>query len=425
MITLVVLGLIILALFGSPLFTIIAAGALIGFKYIAGIDIAVIIQEMYRLANAPVLVAIPLFTFAGYLLAESKAPERLVNLTRAIFGWIPGGLAIVALTACAIFTAFTGASGVTIVALGGLLMPALMRARYSERFSLGLVTCSGSLGLLFPPSLPIILFGLIAQVSVNKLFVAGIVPGLVILILLIMYSILRSIGFGMTTEPTSLRKAVKAIKEAAFEIPLPFFVVWGIYTGKFTASEAASIVAVWVFITEVIIYRDIKFRHLPRITRESMILVGAILVILGMALGFTNFLVDQQIPQRLLDFVKKVVESKIMFLVILNLILLVVGCMMDIFSAIVVVVPLILPIAKAFGIDPIHLGMIFLTNLEIGYMTPPVGINLFISSFRFRKPILTLYRASLPFLGVMLIALILITYLPSLSLYLVKISGAR
>jgi C4-dicarboxylate transporter DctM subunit len=419
----VLIGLILLALalFGTPLFVIISAIALIAF-YFAGISSAAVIVELYRLANMPILLAIPLFTFAGYLLAESNTPKRLVNLSRAFFGWMPGGLSIVTLISCAIFTAFTGASGVTIIALGGLLYPVLLQEKYPEKFSLGMLTASGNLGLLFPPSLPIILYGVISEVSIDKLFIAGIIPGILMVVLMSAYSVYHVRHIKVPTSKFTLKNAWKATREAAWEIPLPFIILIGIYGGYITITEAASVTAFYVFIVEVFIYRDIKIRKdLVRVIRESMVLVGGILVILGAALGLANYMVDAEIPMKILGFMKTFITSKALFLVTLNIFLLIVGFMMDIFSATLVVVPLIIPIATNFGVDPVHLGIIFLANLGIGYSTPPVGMNLFIASFRFNKPIVQLYRAALPFIVVLLISLILITYIPDLSLWLVRI----
>jgi tripartite ATP-independent transporter DctM subunit len=413
------LALLLLALLGTPLFVVIAAIALLSF-HAADIDTSAVVVELYRLASAPTLIAIPLFTFAGYVLAESRTPQRLVNLSRALFGWLPGGLAVVALVSCAIFTAFTGASGVTIIALGGLLYPVFMRERYPERFSLGLLTTSGSLGLLFPPSLPLILYGLVANISIDKLFLAGLVPGTLLVILLSGYSILRGHRSRVPRTEFDWGNTARALREAVWEIPLPFLILGGIYGGVFTATEAAAVTAFYVVVIEVFVYRDLSlFRDVPRIMRESMLLVGGILIILGAALGLTNYLVDAGVPMAILDFMRDFVGGKIVFLIMLNIFLLIVGAMMDIFSAIIVVVPLITPIALEFGVDPIHLGIIFLTNLEIGYSTPPVGINLFIASYRFDKSILRLYAASLPFLAILIAALILITYVPELSLWLV------
>ncbi len=422
MITLIIgILLLLLALFGTSLFVIIAAIALIAF-YFEGIDSSAVIIELYRLASQPVLLAIPLFTFAGYLLAESNTPKRLVNLSRAFFGWIPGGLAIVTLVSCAIFTAFTGASGVTIIALGGLLYPVLTQEKYPEKFNLGILTASGNLGLLFPPSLPIILYGLVSGTSIDKLFLAGLLPGLLMIILLSIYSVYSMKKVNPVTEPFSAGKAWQATKEAAWEIPLPFIILVGIYGGFFTATEAAAVTAFYVFVIEVIIYKDISlFKGVPKVIRESMILVGGILVILSAALGLANYMIDAEIPMQILEWMKTFITSKLGFLLVLNIFLLVVGALMDIFSAIMVVVPLIIPIATEFGVDPVHLGIIFLANLGIGYSTPPVGMNLFIASFRFEKPILKLYTATIPFLIILLIALLLITYIPELSLWLVNL----
>lgn len=415
---------LLMALFGTPLFIIIGAIALISF-HTQDIDSSAIIIEMYRLANAPALLAIPLFTFAGYLLSESNTPKRLVNVSKALFGWMPGGLAIVALVSCAIFTAFTGASGVTIIALGGLLLPSLLDENYPEKFSLGLLTASGSLGLLFPPSLPIILYALVAQISIDKLFLAGILPGTLMVVLLMAYSFYTGKRAKLPVVAFSWKNLGNALKEAGWEIPLPFLIIGGIYGGFFTVTEAAAITAVYALVAEVFFYRELNLvRDIPRIMRESMLLVGAILIILGTALGLTNYLIDAEIPTQILHLMQQYVSDKIWFLVMLNLFLLVVGCMIDIFSAIIVVVPLIAPVALSFGIDPIHLGIIFLANLGIGYTTPPVGINLFIASFRFKKPIPQLYMAAIPFLIILLISLIIITYVPDLSLFLVKLSGS-
>lgn len=416
--TIIILLLALLTLLGAPLFTIIGAFALLGFGE-QGIDSSAVIIELYKIASMPTLLAIPLFTFAGYLLAESNSPKRLVDLARAMFGWMPGGLALVVLVSCAFFTAFTGASGVTIVALGGLLFPILLAEGYRERFSLGLVTTSGSLGLLFPPSLPIILYALVAEQSIDKLFVAGIIPGILLIIILGLYSILEGKKSNVQKVPFTWPELGRSIRGAAWEIPLPFLIIGGIYSGAFTATEAAAITAFYVLVVEVFVYKDLKLRtDVPRVMKESMMLVGAILAILGTALGLTNYLIDQQVPQKLFEIVQAQVESRIAFLIILNVFLLIVGMMMDIFSAILVVVPLIVPIASQFGVHPVHLGIIFLTNLEIGYLTPPVGLNLFLSSLRFKKPVLEITRSVLVFIGLLLLALLVITYVPELSLWL-------
>jgi C4-dicarboxylate transporter DctM subunit len=413
--------LILLALFGSSLFAIIAALTLILF-YFADISSMAIIIELYRLASQPVLLAIPLFTFAGYLLAESKTPERIVNLSRAFFSWLPGGMGIVTLVSCALFTAFTGASGVTIIALGGLLYPVLQAEKYPEKFNLGILTSSGNLGLLFPPSLPIILYGLISETSIDQLFLAGVIPGLILIFMLSVYSVNRMKKVKVQTEPFSWSVAWKAVKGAAWEIPLPFIILIGIYGGFFTATEAAAVTAFYVLIVEVFIYKDLSLKEgLPRVMRDSMILVGGILVIMSAALGLANYIIDAEIPTRIFEGLKSFITSKFAFLLVLNVFLLIVGALMDIFSAILVVVPLIIPIANNFNVHPVHLGIIFLVNLGIGYSTPPFGMNLFIASFRFQQPMLKLFKASIPFLIITLFALILITYIPDLSLWLLSV----
>jgi tripartite ATP-independent transporter DctM subunit len=421
---LVMIGVALAALLGTPLFVILGLLALIAFKA-ADISSSAVAIEMFRIAEEPMLIAIPLFTFAGYLFAESRAPQRLVRLSNALMSWFPGGLGLVALVTCALFTAFTGASGVTIIAMGGLLLPALRQDRYPERFSLGLLTTSGSLGLLFPPSLPIILYAYVAAVSVDQLFVAGLAPGMLLILMLAMYARHTAIRSGVRRKRIEWREAAKAIRGAAWEIPLPIIVLGGIYGGVLKIVEAAAITACYSLVVEVFIYRDIPVKKLPEIVRESMVLVGGILIILASALGLTNYLVDAEVPMQILGWIQQYISSPITFLLVLNVFLLIVGCLMDIFSAIIVVVPLIVPVAAGYGIDLVHLGVIFLTNLEIGYSTPPVGLNLFISSFRFRKPVFEVYRASLPFLAILLVALAIITYLPWLSLGLVKLFGVE
>ena len=377
---------LLLAILGAPLFVIISAIAMLLFVN-ADISLQAMIVEWPTIADSPTLMAIPLFTFAGYILAYSKTPQRLVRFSHSILGWMPGGGAIVALVACALFTAFTGASGVTIIALGGLLYPVLKQQNYDEKFSLGLLTSSGSLGLLFPPSLPIILYSFIAAVSIDKLFIAGLIPGILLIVLLSAYSIYQGKHLRLQTQPFTLKEFIAAAKDAKLEIPLPILILTGFYAGWFTLTDAALVTVAYVLIIEVFINKDISIKELPDIIKESMVLVGGILLILGSALGLTNYLVDANIPMQILDLMREFIQNKFLFLIFLNIFLLIVGLMMDVFSAIIVVVPLILPIALEFGIDPVHLGIIFLTNLEIGYSTPPVGLNLFIASFRFNQPV--------------------------------------
>jgi len=411
-------GIVLLALLGLPLFCVIAALALFAFHRI-DVDLSVVIIEMARLADTPMLVSLPLFIFAGTLLSESRAPQRLVELSRRFLGWLPSGMAIVTLLICSVFTAFTGASGITIFALGGLLYPALKADRYSESFTLGLLTTGGSLGLLFPPSLPIILFGVVAETSVDSLFRAGILPCLVMLAVLGGYAMLKGRSGKLEGNDTPTQAFRLSRKEMLWELPLPFIVLGGIYGGIFVVGEAAAVAALYVLFVEVAVLKDIPLRRLPAIAVKSMTLFGGILVILAASMATSNYLIDQRVPNLLFDTVNRYVTSKYTFLLLLNLFLLAVGAMLDIFSAIVLVVPLIIPIAQSYGINPVHLGIIFLANLQIGYCTPPVGLNLFLASYRFEKAIPQLYRACLPFLLLLLFCLALITFIPNLSLLLV------
>lgn len=406
----------LIAVLGAPIFAVMAALALTAFHF-SGIELSAVAVEIYRLASAPTILTIPLFTFAGYVLAESKAPVRLLRLSQALLGWLPGGVAIVCLFICAFFTAFTGASGVTIIALGGLLYPILIQEGYSEKFSLGLITTCGSLGLLFPPSLPIILYGIIAKVDIDQLFLAGLIPGFVLIIVLGAYAVFNARKIERQRPAFSLRELRDAFWVARYEIPLPVMVLGGIYGGFITATEASALSAIYVLIVNTMLTKDLSFkRDLPKVITESLTLVGAILLILCCALGLTNYLVDEEIPMKILAAMQSFITNKYFFLFVLNIFLLIVGCLMDIFSAIIVVVPLILPIAEQFGVNPLHLAVVFLTNLEIGYITPPVGINLFISSFRFNRSVVELYRVSVPYLILMIVALLVITYIPWLTL---------
>jgi len=410
--------LFVVLLLGAPLFAVIGAGALLGFQE-QGFPIAVP-DSFFGIAETPVLVAIPLFTFAGFLLSAGQAPARLVRLSQALLGWLPGGLAIISLIACAIFTAFTGASGVTIIALGALLYPALAEVGYDERFNLGLITSSGSLGLLFAPSLPLILYGIVAEVSIDDLFLAGLLPGILLIFVLGAYCYWRNRGQRYALSASSSAQAREALWAARWDLPLPIIVLGGIYSGFFAVSEAAAVTALYVVVIELMVLREVPWKEVPRIMRESMVLVGAILTILGVSLASTNLMIDTGVPQRLFEFVGQYITGPTTFLLALLVFLLILGTILDIFSATVLIVPLLLPIAAQYGIDPIHLGIVFLAAMELGYLTPPVGLNLFIASHRFNKDITEIYWATQPFLLVSLVAVIIIAFWPDLSLVLLN-----
>ena len=414
------------ALAGLPLFIVILAAAMLGF-YLADVPLTVIAIELYRLIDTPMLLALPLFTFSGYVLAESGLSSRLVKFTSLVMGWMPAGLAIVSFFVCAFFTAFTGASGVTIVAVGALIFPALIAGGYNERYSLGLVTTSGSLGLLLAPSLPLILYGVIAQqmdletpFSLRDLFLAGAIPALLMILSLSVYSIWATKDLPLIREQFDRAQVFSQFKELRWDMPLPLIVLGGIYSGFFAVSEAAAVTAAYVLTVYVAVKKEINPRSVPRIVKESMMMVGGILLILGVSLAFTNYLIDAEVPQALFSWISEFIESKFAFLFLLNVVLLLLGAILDIFSALVIMVPLILPLAISFGVDPVHLGIIFLANMQIGYFTPPIGMNLFIASYRFKKPISEIYRATLPFMGVLLIVLVLITYVPEISLFFLE-----
>jgi C4-dicarboxylate transporter, DctM subunit len=413
----IVLLLFLLAIVGLPLFIVLGAGGIYA-SIQSELDPVVLIIELYRLANQPNLITIPLFTFAGMVMAAGDAPSRLIKLFDALLGWMPGGLAMAAIVSCSFFTAFTGASGVTIIALGGLLYPMFMQANYSEKFSLGLLTSSGSLGLLFPPSLAILLYGIVSGTNIDDLFLAGMVPGFILLIMLSLYSYKSARTWHNPIHAFSFNKLLKAANETKWDILLPILIITGIFGGFVTVTEAAAVTATYALFIESVIYKKLNLtKDLAQILIDTAVLIGSILIILGVAMGLTNLLIDTQLPSRLLELVEQHIDSQLQFLLLLNLFLLVIGAMMDIFSAIVVVVPLIMPLALRYQIDPVHLGILFLANLEIGYMTPPVGINLFIASQRFGKDILTLFRSAVPFLGIMLIWLLMISYVPVLTLW--------
>lgn len=429
MITAAAILLLILALLGAPLFVVIVGAAALGFLA-QGTELSVLHIDIYQLASTVVLMALPLFTFVGYVLGAAKTADRLIRLSQAAFGWMPGGFAFVALTACAGFTALTGGSGVTIVALGALLLPALQKVGYNEKFSLGLVTSAGSLGLLLAPSVPLLIYGIIAQqmsqsipgmppVQINDLFIAGILPSVLMIMMLYLWCVWANRHDPVPRQAFNWGELKSAMWDMRYELPLPFVVLGGIFSGFLVISEAAAITALYVLIVEMFLYREITFKDLPRITRDSMVMVGGILMILGCAMALTDYIVYADIPDAFFELVQQHVSSKLGFLVLLNVFLLVAGAALDIFPALIIMIPLVLPVALRYGIDPLHLGIIFVANMQIAFIFPPVGMNLFIASYRFGEPVAKLIRASWSFLLVLLVSLLIITYVPELSLWLV------
>lgn len=405
--------------FGAPIFVGLGGLALVLFWW-NGTPVSSIPAESYRIVVSPTLPTLPLFTLAGYLLAESKASQRLFEVFRTLFGWIPGGTPIVVVVLSGFFTALTGGSGVTILALGGLLYPLLKKEGYSDRFSLGLITVAGSLGLLFPPSLPAIIFGVTAGVSVKDVFIGGALPGALLVIAIAAWALFQEKNKPSVADSHNWRHIASVLWSAKWELALPILILVGIFGGFMTLVETAAVTVFYVLIIEMIVYRDISWNQLPRIIVECATLIGGVLIILGVAMGLTSFLVDAQVPMQLLGFVKSTIHSPYLFLLFLNLLLLLVGCLMDIFSAIIVIVPLIVPLSTHFGIHPVHLAVIFLANLELGFLTPPVGMNLFLSAYRFDKSMPEIYKATLPFFLIRLVVVLAITYIPILSLIFLR-----
>ncbi len=402
---------------GAPIFVLLGGAAALLFAK-DGVATAAIHVEAYRLVSSPAIPAIPLFALTGFILTEGSASGRLVRVFGALFGWLPGGLAVVTCLVFGFFTAFTGASGVTILALGGLLLPALVKSGYSERFSLGLVTSTGSIGLLIPPSLAIILYGVVAHVSILDMFKAALVPGLIMIGAISAYGAFIGIRQGAARDPFDPGEAASALWAAKWELLVPVVTLGSIFGGIATLAEAAAITAVYVLLIELAVEGGASmYRKLPGILTDCASLVGGIFVILAVAMGLTNYLIDAEIPQQAAEWIGAEVESRLMFLLLLNLFLLAVGAMMDIYSAIIVVVPLILPISAAFGIHPLHLGVIFLANLELGYLTPPVGMNLFLSAYRFNRPVTEIIRSVVPFFFVLVAVVLIVTYVPALTMW--------
>jgi len=415
-------GLILFSMiFGTPIF-IGLGGLAILFFWSDYTPISAISAETYRIVVSPSLPTIPLFTLAGYILAESRASERMLQLFRTAFGWLPGGTPVVIVLLCGFFTALTGGSGVTILALGGLLFPLLRKEGYSELFSLGLITMAGSLGLLFPPSLPLIIYGVTALVSIKDLFIGALIPGIILSVAVAGYSIFQGYAQHVERQPFNLKQIWAELKNSYWEVIIPLLILYGVFGGYTTLVETSSIAVIYIFIVEVFVYKDLSIRDMPRIIIDCATLIGGVLIILGVAMGLTSYIVDAQIPMLLMEWVKETITSKYVFLLLLNILLLVVGCLMDIFSAIIIVVPLIIPLLGLFpDIHPVHLAVIIIANLELGYLTPPVGMNLFLSAYRFDKDMPVVYKATLPFFLLSLIVVLAITYIPILSLGLLRL----
>jgi len=415
-----VIALIAAALLGAPVFVLLGGLAVLFFTHSGG-SLEVIPNEAYTMLSGPMIPSLPLFTLAGFIISESKAGERLVRLFKALFGWLPGGLAIMSVILCAFMTTFTGASGVTILAVGSLLMFILTAGSYKERFSTGLLTSAGSIGLLFPPSLPIILYGVMAQVSIKDMFVGGILPGAFMVLTLAAMGVVRAVRDKVPRVPFTPKEAGLSILPAIGEVLLPVFILILFLGGVMTIVETAAFAVVYALVLEVVVHRDIPWKKLPEVFFKSGLIVGGVLAILSVAKGLSYYIVDAEIPMRMTDWMLARVGSKYLFLALLNVALLVVGCFLDIFSAITVVVPLIIPLGVAYGVNPVHLGIIFLANLELGYLTPPVGMNLFLASYAFNKPLGTIYRYVVPFLLIELGAVLVITYAPWLTTVLLGI----
>jgi len=409
-----ILLLVVSTVLGSPIY-ILLGGLAVLFFFHSGGALEAVPNEGYVMLSGPLIPAIPLFTLAGFIISESKAGERLVRLFRAVLGWLPGGATIMSVLICAFLTTFTGASGVTILAAGGLLMYILNQDGYRPRFSAGLLTASGSVGLLFPPSLPVILYGVIAQVNIKELYAGGILPGLFMVLTLAIMGVIESTRHKAPRTPFSLKEALPALRDTVFEILLPILILFLFLRGIMTLVETAAFSVVYAFVVEVIIHRDIKLRNIPSVFLKSVVIMGGVLVILWTANGLSYYLVDAQLPTRMVQWMHATISSKIVFLLLVNLVLLVVGSFLEIYSSITIVAPLIVPLGVAYGVNPLHLGIIFLANMELGYLMPPVGLNLFLSSYRFERPLATLYRDVLPFLLVLLAAVLVITYVPWLT----------
>ena len=420
-----VLGVIIIAatLLGMPIYAALGGAALLLF-WQEGTPISAVPGEAYRMSTSPMLPAIPLFTLAGYVLAAGGSSQRLLRLFSAAVGWMPGGLAVVVTLVLAFFTPLTGASGVTILAMGGVLLPMLMRSRYTEANALGLVTVSGSIGVLFPPSLPVILYAYYAEIDLDEMFIAGLIPGILLVIAVAAWAAWRGVAGGATRTTFDGRELAGALWHAKWDVLLPGVVLLGIFGGFATLVEAAALTVLYALVLECVVFKELPWREVVRVGVESAAMIGGFMIILSVALGLTNYLIIAQIPMQVLEWVRAAIESPYVFLLLLNLLLIVVGAAMDIYSAIIVVVPLIAPMAMVYGIHPVHLGIVFLANMQLGYLMPPMGENLFLSAYRFNKPLAELYRYVLPYVGIIAVVVLIITFVPAFTLWLLRAGGS-
>ncbi|MDR2807599.1 MAG: TRAP transporter large permease subunit [Spirochaetaceae bacterium] len=414
----VCIALVVAAFAGTPLFVVLGGLSLI-LIHAAGGEIDVVSNQIYTTLTMDSFIPIPLFTLTGFFLSESKAGERLVLTFRSLFSFLPGGMIIATVVICAFFTSFTGASGVTILALGGLLYIVLAdHVKYSKAFSIGLLTSVGSIGLLFPPSLPIILVGTATQTNIFHVFLGALFPGIILVVTVIIFGIVASVKTKIPVKPFALKEVAGALKASLWEILLPFLLIGGYFSGILSLTEIGAAAMFYIFIVEVVIHRDIRLKDLPDVMGKAVPIIGGVLSILALSQALSYYIVDTQAPQNFAHWMQETIQSKYVFLALLNVALLLVGCLMDIFSAILIVLPLIVPLGAAYGIDPVHLGVIFITNLEVGFLTPPVGMNLFLSAYRFNRPFIEICRDVFPFLLIQLIVVLLITYVPWFSTFL-------
>lgn len=413
--------LVISAVLGNPLFVVLGGVAYLLFARNGG-ALESIPNEAYTMLISETIPVIPLFTLAGFVLSASRAGERLVRLFHGLFGWVPGGQIIAAVLVSTFFTTFTGASGVTILALGGILYVVLHTdGPFTDRFTTGFLTASGSVGFLFPPSLTIILYAVVARISVIDMFIGAFIPGVIVMITMMMIGIFVAWRNKVPTSPLNLKEIRQGLREGIWELLLPLFIIVMYFSGTTTLLETASLSVLYVVLVEVLIHREVKLRDLPGIALKAMPIIGGVLIILAMSRGLSYYIIDARVPRILTEWTQANIQSKFIFLVLLNIALIITGCFMDIFSAIMVVAPLVIPMGQIFGVDPVHLGIIFLANLELGFMTPPVGLNLFLSSYRFEKPLSQIYVDVIPFFLLQLIALLVITYVPWFTTVLLRL----